>query len=66
MITELRCPGTMHAKLDGEVLEVKCRRKSCGYHPGVVVLHRFDVHTGKLTGTMRLADPKSGGNHAAG
>ena len=57
MKKELRCPGTMHGKLDGGFIEVKCRRSRCGYEPGVVVLHRFDVHTGELADTRRFAEP---------
>lgn len=57
MLTELRCPGTMHAKLGDNFVEVKCRRKACGFQPGTVVLHRFDFHTGDLIETLRFADP---------
>jgi hypothetical protein len=49
---ELRC----HAKLHGivvspGVLEIACRSDRCGWRPGKVVLHRFEVETGKLLGT---------------
>lgn len=56
---ELRCHGTMHAKLDlsrGR-LQVKCVRRTCGSKPGVVVLHTFDLHTGDMVGTTKFADP---------
>lgn len=65
MITELRCPGTMHGKLDDDVIEVKCRRRSCGSKPGVVVLHRFNVHTGELVLTKRFAEPGKVGANAS-
>lgn len=56
---ELRCGGTMHGKLDTQMmtLEVKCGRRSCGSGRGVVVLHTFDLMTGELVGTKRFADP---------
>jgi hypothetical protein len=59
---ELRCSGTMHGRMDNFLLEVKCGRRSCGAKPGVVVLHTFDVTTGKLVGTKRFADPVKKGN----
>lgn len=58
MQRELRCAGTMHGKLDNGILEIKCRRRSCGHGEGVVVLHRFDIHTGNLIDTKRFADPR--------
>lgn len=66
---ELRCGGTMHAKLDAESrrLQVKCGRRSCGAAKGVVVLHTFDLTTGELVGTARFTDPtpRIGVSHAA-
>ena len=66
MITELRCGGTMHGKLDTESgrLEVKCRRLGCGARKGVVVFHTFDVVTGLMVGTRKFRDPSGGNNHA--
>lgn len=64
MKTELRCPSTMHGKLDDKVVEMKCRRRACGSEPGVVVLHRFNIHTGELVETRRFADPGKVGSHA--
>lgn len=58
MHLELRCPGTMHAKLVDGGIEVKCRRRSCGYRRGVVVLHVFDLHTGQLVDTKKYAEPR--------
>ena len=59
MITELRCGGTMHGKLNivGGTLEVKCNRRGCGAQRGIVVLHTFDVKTGKIVGTRKFRDP---------
>lgn len=59
MMTELRCGGTMHGKLDlvDGKLEVKCRRQGCGARRGTVVLHTFDLTTGHLIGTRKFADP---------
>lgn len=59
MPKELRCGGTMHGILsdDGTELEVKCKRRSCGKVSGVVVLHTFDLKTGKLLRTSRFREP---------
>lgn len=57
---ELRCPNKLHGLiLDEDVLEVKCDSRFCGARKGVVVLHRFNVSTGKLIQTLRYADPAS-------
>lgn len=61
MKVELRCPSTMHGKLQDDFIEVKCRRRSCGFKAGTVVLHRFDIHTGALVDTKRFADPRKAG-----
>jgi hypothetical protein len=55
---ELRCEqGLLHGiVLPDGTLEVKCHSRFCGHMPGVVVLHRFDVHTGEVT-TRRYRDP---------
>lgn len=56
----LRCEGnTIHGRmLDDHTLEVKCKRRRCGVKYGVVVLHTFDIRTGKLIDTKRYADPR--------
>lgn len=55
---ELRCTNKLHAVLrEAEYVEVKCDSRFCGHRPGVVVLHRFDVHTGQLIETKRYQDP---------
>jgi hypothetical protein len=60
---ELRCDsGIKFGELYAEdsVLEVKCRSKWCGAGPGVVVVHGFDIKTGKLVGTDLFRDPING------
>jgi hypothetical protein len=55
---ELRCGnGIKFGELLDEVLEVKCRSARCGAGRGIVVIHSFDLATGKLTGTDRFRDP---------
>lgn len=57
---ELRCDNGIKF---GEVLpeeglvEVKCRSRRCGHEAGTVVLHRFDLETGALKGTLQFKDP---------
>jgi hypothetical protein len=59
MAIELRCGGTLHGILqdDGKHLEVKCKRRTCGARPGVVVLHTISLETGKVTSTSRFTEP---------
>lgn len=59
MPKELRCGGTMHGILsdDSRYLEVKCKRRSCGSVPGVVVLHTFELATGRMVSTQKFKDP---------
>jgi hypothetical protein len=55
---ELRCGSSLHGVLiDDKTLEVKCRRRKCGSEPGVVVLHRFDLRSGRLISTNLYRDP---------
>lgn len=58
---ELRCDHIKFGELDteAETLEVKCRSSLCGAKKGVVVLHEFDVVTGKLVSTSVFAEPTS-------
>jgi hypothetical protein len=54
---ELRCDSKLHGIMrEGDVLEVKCRSTFCGYKAGIVILHRFNLHTGEMT-TARYKDP---------
>jgi hypothetical protein len=60
MPEELRCDNNIKfGELDREdhVLEVKCRSRRCGAEPGVVVVHGFDLESGKLLGTRKFRDP---------
>ncbi|QPX62566.1 hypothetical protein SEA_WOLLYPOG_13 [Arthrobacter phage Wollypog] len=60
MSQELRCPNEiLFGVLDDGVIEVKCRSSRCGARAGVVILHRFDTHTGRLLGTRSFKDPVS-------
>lgn len=56
---DLRCPGTMHARIDLEakIIEFKCKRRGCGAAPGVVVLHTFALDSGRLLSTRQFRDP---------
>lgn len=57
---ELRCDnGIKFGELfpDREVLEVKCRSARCGAGRGVIVIHSFDLGTGKMVGTDTFRDP---------
>lgn len=55
---EMRCDNRLHGLLDQEGhLEIKCRDRYCGAGSGFVVLHKFDVGTGKLLYTTRYKDP---------
>lgn len=56
---ELRCEGTLHGRLtDNRWLEVKCKRRSCGSHPGNVVLHTIDIQENRVVKTQIFANPK--------
>ncbi len=55
---ELRCDGTLHGVVDDDVIEVKCKRRACGVKPGVVFLHRFNLHTGEMVDTHQYQDPR--------
>jgi hypothetical protein len=60
MKVELRCGnGILFGYLLDGIIEVKCRSNRCGAVPGAIVLHGFDMHTGKLVRTMRFRDPKA-------
>lgn len=57
-MADLRCDnGIKFGDLEDNFLEVKCRSDRCGAKAGVVVLHRFDVETGKLVSTRKFRDP---------
>lgn len=49
---ELRCANKLHAVVVAPgVLEFACRSRFCGWEAGRVILHRFEVDTGKLIDT---------------
>lgn len=57
----VRCRGKRHAILiDESTLEVKCDSRVCGAGPGVIVLHRFDIATGREKETLKFKDPAVG------
>jgi hypothetical protein len=59
---DLRCPaGSLYGRVtDGEgTVEVKCKRRWCGYRPGVVVLHTIDLKTGNMVSTKKFAEPRN-------
>lgn len=54
----LRCDTTLHGRLtDQRWLEVKCKRRACGYTKGSVVLHTIDITTGEVVKTDKFAEP---------
>lgn len=56
---KLRCKGTLHGQVtDNRWLEVKCKRRICGYKSGMVLLHTIDLQTGKVVSTKKFAEPK--------
>jgi hypothetical protein len=57
MATPLRCSSKKHAEvINDHTIEVKCSSRFCGAGRGVVILHRFDLTTGKST-TRIYRDP---------
>lgn len=57
---ELRCDnGIKFGELfpDREVVEVKCRSARCGAGRSVIVIHSFDLSTGKMVGTDIFREP---------
>lgn len=57
---DLRCGTTLHGRLtDNRWLEVKCKRRACGYSKGTVVLHTIDITTGEVVKTDCFSDPST-------
>jgi hypothetical protein len=55
----LRCDHALYGLLtDERWLEVKCKRRACGYQKGLVVLHTIDITSGKVVSTKRFTDPR--------
>ena len=56
---DLRCGNNLYGRLtDGRWLEVKCKRRACGFDRGKIVLHTIDTHTGKVVKTQYFANPR--------
>jgi hypothetical protein len=55
---KLRCgSGALFGEvIEDTVVEFRCRNRRCGYEPGTLVLHRFDIRTGSVTGTKVYRD----------
>jgi hypothetical protein len=62
---ELRCPAKKHGELAEDLIEVKCDSRFCGAAAGVVVIHRFDAHTGELVDTRQFKNPRKERAHAS-
>lgn len=60
MTIQLRCEGTLYGVIsdDHKTIEVKCKRRSCGYASGVIVLHTLSLETGQVTSTRRFREPQ--------
>lgn len=62
---ELRCPARkkLFAVIDPDdnTIEVRCRNKVCGYGPGMVIIHKFDLSTGVVVGTHVFREPDQKG-----
>lgn len=55
----LRCDHALYGLLtDERWLEVKCKRRACGYEKGSVVLHTIDIQSGQVVSTRKFADPR--------
>lgn len=65
---ELRCGNKLHGIIgDDGVLEVRCTSRFCGAGNGVVVVHRFDLHSNDMT-TLRFKSghPEKGEANGSG
>lgn len=57
---DLRCGANLYGRLtDERWLEVKCKRRACGYDKGMVILHTIDIQTGEVVKTDRFAEPRN-------
>jgi hypothetical protein len=57
-VIEFRCDNRiLFGRMIDGLLDVKCRSSRCGAEPGIVVIHRFDIHTGMVIETRRFKDP---------
>lgn len=63
---DLRCDSSLYGRLtDERWLEVRCRRRACGYVKGTVILHTIDIKTGEVVHTDRFRDPRKEGRNAS-
>lgn len=54
---DLRCNAKLHGVVyDNGVIEIKCQSRFCGAESGVVVIHKFDLHTGGME-TVKYKEP---------
>jgi len=54
---EFRCASRVHGVMVRPgVMEYRCHSRYCGKRSGVVVVHWFDVDTGKLLDTKEYRD----------
>jgi len=59
-MTQLRCPNNLYGVTSDDAtgtVEVKCKRRGCGYAPGVIVLHTLSLQTGQVISTRRFREP---------
>lgn len=57
MTKELTCAsGRLLGVIDDKFVEIACRSTKCGKRPGVVVIHRFDIASGKCVSTRRYTE----------
>jgi hypothetical protein len=51
---DLRCDAKLHGRMvDDHTFEAKCNSRFCGARAGqVIVLHRWDIHSGALVETL--------------
>ena len=55
---DLRCGNNLYGRLtDNRWLEVKCKRRACGYVKGMLILHTIDITTGKVVKTQKFKEP---------
>lgn len=60
MTVQLRCDGTLFGLLsdDRTTVEVKCKRRKCGYAAGIIILHTLSLETGQVISTKRFREPQ--------
>lgn len=61
---ELRCDNKLFGVFlpEENAVEFKCNAGHCGKEAGVVVMHRFDLDTGKFTTRRYREPPRRGGD----